>query len=233
MAESGSNESGRSHAGIIRIGGFAILFGLAIHIYVNSFVKQFPPDNPSLVELQQYLSDEAESWAIVHGLRYVAFVCIALFGAGLFARTSRPHATHPNGWGVVGLLGCAMMLANALITNGIEILAFVDFNRLGEDPKLFWLLFQITRVLFTAEIVTWTILILGFSIAGWSSSMLPKWLAGFGLLSATSGVLTGVFIVSILNEGWAVILIEVASLTGLAWFLCAGVYMILKGGRSS
>lgn len=232
MPESGTDGNGRCQAGIIRVGGFAILFGLAIHIYVNSFVKQFPPENPSLVELQQYLSDQADSWAIVHGLRYVAFVCIALFGAGLFVRTSGPRTIYPNGWGVVGLLGCAMMLSNALITNGIEILAFFDFNRLGEDPRLFWLLFQITRVLFTAEIVTWAILILGFSMAGWSSSMLPKWLAGFGLLSATAGILTGVFIVSILNDGWAVILIDVASLTGLAWFLCAGVYMLLKGARS-
>lgn len=232
MADSGTCEGGTNHAGIIRIGGLAILLGLAIHIYVNSFVKQFPPENPLLAELQAYLADQTRSWAIVHGLRYVAFVCIALFGAGLFVRTSRPSSSYPNGWGVVGMLGCAMMLANALITNGIEILAFLDFTRLAEDPNLFWLLFHVTRVLFTAEIVTWGILILGFSMAGWTSATLPKWLAGFGLLSALACVLTGVFIVSILNDGWAVILIEVASLSGLAWFLCAGVYLLVRGAQA-
>ena len=42
-------------------------------------------------------------------------------------------------------------------------------------------------------------------------------------------MVSGVFVVSILTEGWATVLIEVAALTGLAWFACVGVYMLMRG----
>lgn len=45
---------------------------LTIHIVVNWVLKEFPPEDPSLAELQSYLLDEAGTWAFVHGLRYVA-----------------------------------------------------------------------------------------------------------------------------------------------------------------
>ena len=113
-----------------------------------------------------------------------------------------------------------------MITNAIEILAFFDFNRLSEQEELFWLLFNLTRVLFTAEIVAWSILILGFSMAGWYSATIPKWLFALGLLSALFCFLSTIFIVNILNGGWASILGEVGSLTGLLWFVCIGFYML-------
>jgi len=52
------------------------------------------------------------------------------FSAGLFVKTY--HTGRSLGWGIVGLLGAAMMMTNLLITNGIEILAFYDFTRLSE-----------------------------------------------------------------------------------------------------
>jgi len=82
----------KEHGGLIRLGGIAILLALLIHIYVNGFLKQMPPENPSLSELQTYLADEAGTWAIVHGLRYLALVGLILFAAGLYARTSRKIA---------------------------------------------------------------------------------------------------------------------------------------------
>jgi len=72
---------------LIRLGGLAIIVGLGIHIILNAVLKVFPPDDPTAVELQAYLSIEANTWAIIHGFRYVAFACIVLFAAALFVRT--------------------------------------------------------------------------------------------------------------------------------------------------
>jgi hypothetical protein len=188
-------------------------------------LKTFPSDSFTLIELQEYLSNETGTWAIVHGMRYVAIVCIIIFSASLYMKTKGNNSLSM-GWGIVGLLGSALMMSNLMITNGIEILAFFDFNRLSEQEELFWLLFNLTRVLFTAEIVTWSILILGFSMAGWYSATIPKWLFILGLFSAILCFLSTIFIINILNGGWASILGEVGSLTGLLWFVCIGFYML-------
>ena len=127
------------------------------------------------------------------------------------------------------MLGTAIFVTNGVITNGIEILAFLNIDLLSKQQELFWLLFRLTRVLFTAEVVTWSFVILGFSIAGWRSTTIPKWLAALGLLNVAAGMLSGGFIVSIITDGWATILMQVATLTGLVWFACVGVYMLIRG----
>ena len=122
-----------------------------------------------------------------------------------------------------------MFVTNGIITNGIETFAFLNLNLLSQQQELFWLLFRLTRVLFTAELVTWSIVIFGFSIAGWRSTTIPKWLVVLGLLNAVAGMLSGGFIVSIVSEGWATVFADVAALSGLAWFACVGVYMLMRG----
>jgi hypothetical protein len=206
-----------------------LLVGFAIHIIANAVIKRMPPEDPSLDQLRAYLAAEVDSWALVHGVRYVAIVSIAVFAAALFARTCCSRASRPVGWGVIGLLGATMWLANLLITNGIETFVFLDPEIVSANADVFWAFFNATRVLFTAEIVAWAVLIGGFCAAGWLSATLPKWLSAFGVVPAVLGVLSGVFVVSILEDGWATWLIDVGSLCGLAWFFCAGVYLLLRG----
>ncbi len=229
MQSASTKTDGQGQAGLIRLGGLAIIVGLAIHVVLNSVLKEFPPEDPTVTELQAYLSNEAGTWAIVHGFRYVAFACIILFAAGLFSRTCCTRTAQTTGWGVVGLLGTAIFVTNGVIANGIEILAFLNIDLLSKQQELFWLLFRLTRVLFTAEVVTWSFVILGFSIAGWRSSTIPKWLVALGLLNVAAGMLSGGFIVSVITHGWATIFMQVAALTGLVWFACVGVYMLIRG----
>ena len=229
MIENQPVEGSRNPSRFIRLGGLAMLFGFLIHIVANVFLKNFPPEDPTLDQLKAYLSEEASTWAVVHGLRYVAFACIALFAAALFMRTCRTWGSGSTGWGLVGLLGAALHVTIGVITNGIEILAFMDFERLSEDPKLFWLVFYLTRVLFTGEIVAWGLVIGGFSAAGWQSSTLPRWLTILGFLCAVAGLASGIFIVSILRDGQAGPLIEIASLGSLAWFVITGALMAFRG----
>ena len=195
MNETSTIEDGKNEIGFIRLGGLLILLGLTVHIVVNMVFKTFPQENLTFPELQEYLLREKGIWSIVHGLRYVAIVCIVVFSAALFVKTSHKRSTATTGWGIVGLLGTALMMANLMITNGIEILAFYNFHRLSEKMELFWLLFNLTRVLFTTEIVAWALLIFGFSMAGWYSVTIPKWLVMLGVLSAFACLLSSVFVI--------------------------------------
>jgi hypothetical protein len=90
-------------------------------------------------------------------------------------------------------------------------------------------LYRLTRILFTAEVVTWSVLILGFSVAGWRSATIPRWLSALGFLQVSAGMLSGVFITSALAGEWASIPLDVASLAGLLWFMSAGVYLLVRG----
>ena len=57
-------QSGKSieqqNAGLIRLGGLAVIPGLIIYISLNGAIKQFPPQTPSLPELQAYHTAEAK-----------------------------------------------------------------------------------------------------------------------------------------------------------------------------
>jgi hypothetical protein len=219
----------RSQSSLIRIGGLAIIVGMLIHIVLNVVLKEFPPEDATRSELAEYLSREAGDWATIHGFRYLAFTCIVLFAAGLFARTSLLRSARELGWGAVGLLGAAVWVANGFITNGVEILAFLNVPPINQNQDLFWLLFRLTRILFTAEVVTWSILILGFSVAGWRSATIPRWISTLGFLQVAAGMIAGVFITSALSGDQVAIPLEVASDAGLLWFISVGAYLLGRG----
>jgi hypothetical protein len=133
------------------------------------------------------------------------------------------------GWGVVGLLGAAVWVSSGIVTNGIETLVFLNTPPVSQNGDLFWALFGITRVLFTAEVVTWSILILGFSVAGWRSATIPRWIAVLGFFQVVAGMTAGVWITSALSADSVAIPLEVASAAGLLWFICVGVYLVRRG----
>ena len=143
----------------------------------------------------------------------------------LFVRTCCIRKTSTTGWGIVGLIGTGMMVVNLLITNGIETLIFMDFDRLSQQADTFWTLFHLTRTLWTAEIVAWSVMFLGFSVAGLQSNTLPKWIVGLGLFSAANGLLSGV---PVLNDNWPGIFMLLASLTGLLWFVSVSIHMLRR-----
>ena len=223
------NKTNKKLINIVRLGGLTMLIGLVIHVVANMVLKTMPSLDLTLPELQTYLSNESDTWTIVHGMRYVALFCIVIFSAGLFVQTCCHQASRTTiGWGVLGLIGTTLMMSNLMITNGIEILTFIDFGHLSEQKELFWLLYYLTRVLWTAEIATWGVFILGFSIAGLQSRTIPKWIVILGLICTLACLLSAIFVVSILKGGWAILFIEVASLTGLLWFASVGIYMLFR-----
>ena len=225
------HQNNESKAGLVRTGGAALLVGFAIHIVANAVLKQFPPENPTLSELTAYLEAEASTWGIVHGMRYLAIGCLAVFLGGIMARI-RSSAVSSGGWEQVGFVGGLLLLSNLLITNGLETIAFLDFELLSENPELFWLVFNVTRVLFTAEIVTWAIMIFGFSIAGWNSQTFPKPIVVVGLAAACMAMVSGVFVsVLMTSGGWIGIVDGIAVVASLLWFLSTGIWMVWRGDR--
>jgi hypothetical protein len=157
---------------------------------------------------------------------------VILFAAALYSKCATKLPGRSIAWAVVGLLGTAVWVANGIVTNGIEILAFISDEQVSERQELFWLLFDLTRVLFTAEIAAWSITIFGFSMAGQQSATTPTWLYVFGFFAAAAGMVSSVLVISVISGGWAALLADLAAIASLAWFLCMGVAMLLREPRS-
>lgn len=218
--------------GIVRIGGALMLAAMAIHVVANIVLKTPPAAGMSAEETARYLATEHATWAIVHGMRYVAIVCMAIFYSGLFVMFGGRGA-RGGGWEVVGLFGGVLHVANLLIANGLEMLAFHSFDNASGDPQLLWLTYASSRMLFDAELITWAIAMIGFGLAGWRTGALPKWVCGVGFVSAAGSAVASAFIYSMLEGGWAGYAIEIGAFSGLAWFIAVGVVMVWRGGPAT
>jgi hypothetical protein len=222
--------SERGGAGLVRLGGAGVLVSIFVHAVVNWALKEFPSPSLSEAQLDAYMTDQLDTWAIVHGARAVAVVGMVLFAAGLFERTScRSDAAR--GWGVVGLLGTAMLATNLMITNGLETLGYLGIDLLRQNQELFWLLRNVTRTLFTTELTSWVLVFVGFSVAGWLSRSMPRWLVLLGCASAVGAMVSVVFIVDTLGSGWTAAVAPVTGFAGMIWFGSLGVLMLIQGRK--
>ena len=52
MQKASTKIDGQGQAGLIRLGGLAIILALVIHVVLNAVLKEFPPENPTVTELQ-------------------------------------------------------------------------------------------------------------------------------------------------------------------------------------
>ena len=62
MQNVSTKTEGQEHAGLIRLGGLLMIVSLAIHVILNMVLKTFLPEDPTVAELQAYLSSEAGTW---------------------------------------------------------------------------------------------------------------------------------------------------------------------------
>lgn len=216
---------------LVRLGGIAGLTTIAVHFFVNMILKSFPDEDLTIDQLRDYFQNESSNRAIVHGLRYFAIAGIVFMVAGLYLRTSRKRAVLGEGWGLIGLLGAALWIANLTVTNGIEMFAFVDFQSMSNEPDLFWLAFHMTRVLFSAEMIAWVIVTFGFSMSGLRLKTLPPWIAYAGLLLSTVGFASSITIVNVLRGGWTSALATVTAFGIILWFISASAYLVVKGDK--
>lgn len=231
MIEPRDENAAHDRSLLIRLGGMAGLVTIAVHMVVNMALKSFPDPKLTKDQLQAYFQDEASTWAVVHGLRYFAIVGIVFMVVGLYLRTNRLRAAQGSGWGVIGLVGATLWLANLTITNGIEMFAFLDFQSMSNEPDLFWMVFYMTRILFSAEIVAWVIVTFGFSMSGLRSQALPGWLCYAGILLSFVGFVFSITVVDVLTGGWTSVPATVVAFGIILWLICTSIYMLIRGDR--
>jgi len=222
--------SDRMDGALMRLGGLLGFLNFAIFVVVNFLlIGDLPPDGAGSAELKAYISDQAAPMAIANGLRNLALFCFSFFAAAVYTLIRRGKTSMAKGWGIVGLLGAVALMTMGTLANAIQTLIFVDIDGLSEQPMIFQLLWNLSRLLFrTSQAVFAGIFFVGFSIAGWRSAAMPRWLAVLGLIAAATALVTAVGIASVMAYGWAWNVRTVAEPLGAVWFLCVCVLLIRR-----
>ncbi|MCI0330224.1 MAG: hypothetical protein L0196_04635 [candidate division Zixibacteria bacterium] len=220
---------GGKEATLVRLGGLAGLLMLGLYVAINFILTEGPPASGSPEEIKAYISNQAGAMAIANGLRYLALFCAAFIAVGLYTLTGRGAPLTGNGWGIVGLLGAAALMATGVVSNTIRTMAFLNLSNLSEQPEHFMLQWNLSGVLFRVAQLFSGMMIAGFSIAGWQSATIPKWLTAAGLLFAASGLLTAVCIAWTMTDSRAwYLLMWTRDILGLVWFLGASIQMLRR-----
>lgn len=214
---------------IVRVGGLAGFLILGIVLVVTFVLFEPPPEGgAALADPKTYISEQAGRMAIVNGLRNLMFFSLLCWAAGLYTFTRR-SATHvTNGWGVLGLLGAAAAAIVTTIANSVETAIFLNYGGVSEQRDMFVLLWGLTRALYVVPQVGTAAYAAGFSLAGWWSGALPRWLVALGLIVAAACLITCVGVVSAMTGGWADKVQIVAVLLTLVWLLCTSVLMVRR-----
>jgi Domain of unknown function (DUF4386) len=220
-------------ATLVRLGGLAGLSVFGLYILVQ-FVLGFPgPSGVPPGELKTYVSEHASTAAVANGLRYLVFPCIAFLAVGMYTLTGRGATLTGNGWGILGLLGAAALMANGVIANTLLTMTYLNFANLSEQPEHFMLQRNLSRLLFSVGQLFWGLMIAGFSIAGWQSATVPRWLVIPGLLFAALGLFNAVLIAWIMTGGRAPELhLWAQTFLGSFWVLGVSILMVRRAKKN-
>jgi hypothetical protein len=213
----------------VRVGGLLGLLMVVLAFIVNFIFIKPPVDGAvALTELKSYISEQAGRMAVANGMRNLIFFCVPFWAAALFTFTRRNEPLASNPWGMVGLLGAVAVMAMGTIANGIQTVIFLNYGGVSEQRDIFLALWAVTRVLFTVAPVASAAMVSGFSLAGWRSGALPKWLIALGLIFAAATIIACVGIVSAMTGGWAAKVMSMFIPLSLVWMLSTSVMMVRR-----
>ena len=135
-----------------------------------------------------------------------AWVCLVVFSAGAVLRLLPSELRRREGWSIVGMAGPIMQnaLFGGVVATQTALLAAPSDS-----------LEQLHLAYFGVNGAALTITLLGFSIAGWRTDLLPRWHAGIGLLGAALLLASALGTPATLLGGGAVF-----DALGLAGFVC-------------
>ena len=200
---------------LIRLGGGAGFLVFGLHILINSVLIE---PLPASGEFETYLGGTLGATAIGHGLRYLAFFVLAFFAVGMYLLSGGGKAS---GWAILGLLGGALQFAIAVVANTFQTAAVLYSADLADRPDQVTLLWNLGRALFRVEPTFAGLMFLGFTIAGWRSRTIPRWMAIPALLMVAVNLVVAVLLAWVLTHDSAEILLWARTVLGMIWFISA------------
>ncbi|WP_083750626.1 hypothetical protein [Kribbella sp. ALI-6-A] len=160
------------------LGGLGfVLAAVAINVVYVRGRLPMPTSGQTLEEVTQAFATVGDALKRPSVIAPATWVFLTLFAAGVLSET---WSDQP-GWALVGFAG--VLLQNATFT-GVEALRFGLASAASHDRGSVPGLWAFSNVLFGFNQVFLAIALLGFSIAGTTSELVPAWHAILGYVSA-------------------------------------------------
>lgn len=224
---------GGTHDSFVRLGGIAGLIVTLIGLIVNLVLvgADAPGFDAPLDEVASYVALEADRIAAGSALRYAAQFLLIVLAVGLY-RFVRGSEDGPHGsWAILGLLGAVWIAATGAVANAGEVVGVWQAETIADQSQFVAAVWGMSIAMFVTLLIPWATFILGFSVAGRASGVLPAWMMWLGLLIAASGLIGAMGIRSAMVGGFAEpVAITSYSLIGL-WVLLISILMIRRSWR--
>lgn len=176
-----------------------------------------PAMDASPEEVSTFFADHATQVAIASALAPLAWVMLALFGAGAAARLLPAERPRGEAWSLVGLIGLVM---NIIFFGGSVVTQIA--LRVGTSATDG--LWSLHNAFFTINGVSLATALIGFSIAGLRTRTMRTWHGTIGLLAAALQLTQAALSPIILDGGPSAL-----SIIGLVGFLLWLLWLITFG----
>jgi hypothetical protein len=185
-----------------------------------------PPFNAPLPEVLTFLVDGSGMLYASSILRFALLPLLPFIAVGIYVWLG-PKA---GAWRLVGLLGLALVPAIGFVANSAATIALWRLPVLEEQPQLATMLWSMSVVWFFGAVMLWGIGVGSFSVAGWQSGRMPRWLAALGILVGAVGVACGVGVNALVGRVLlAGALLSIFGLLLPVWLVATSILLIRDG----
>jgi hypothetical protein len=162
-----------------RVSGAAGIGFVLTVVTANAFLQPagVPAADASPAKVAAFFTDHATQIAVSSALAPLAWVLLAVFGAGAIARLWRGEQDHGDAWSLVGLAGLVMqnVVFAGVIATQVALLA---------EPSAGGGMWRLHNALFTLNGMSLATAMVGLSLAGRRTGVIRPWHAAVGLLGA-------------------------------------------------
>jgi hypothetical protein len=215
-------------AHFLPVAGVAGLACAAVGLVIGFLEAGAPPFNAPLPEVLTFLRDASGMLSASSILRFALLPLLPFIAVGIYVWLG-PKA---DAWRLVGLFGLALVLAVGFPANSAATIALWRLPVLEEQPQSLTMLWSMNVVWFFGAVMSWGIGVGSFSVAGWRSGRMPRWLSALGLLIGAVGVFCGIGVNALVSR--ELLAGAVLSMFGLllpVWLVATSI-MLIRDGRA-
>lgn len=203
-----------------RLGGIAGIGFAALILLLNALVlvpAGLPSPGSGLPEAVAFFSTQQTAMTLGTMALPAVWVLATLFGAGAVAASSRSEA-----WALVGFAG--ILLQNLNITTVSAVRLALAHTGADDSAAALWALHE---ALFGLNGTFLALALVGLSMSGRHSGLIPKWLAAMGFAAAALQFTAAVLTPQVMEGGNSLGLVGLAGwLIWVAWLACYGAALI-------
>ncbi|WP_327640419.1 hypothetical protein OHB24_19140 [Kribbella sp. NBC_00482] len=215
-----------------RIGGIAAIAFAALIVLANVIMipAGLPLTGADLGEVTAFFATERLAVGIGSALTPAAWILATLFGAGALAALWRSERDRRDAWSVVGLAGLALQ---NVTFGGVVATRLALTSTAPHDRSATAALWALHDAVFTLNGTFLALALLGLSIGGRRSGLIPPWHSALGLLAAALQFSSATLAYWVIDNGGLLGFLGLLGwLMWVVWIVAYGIVLIRQASET-